>query len=73
MSAAEDLQEAFYNFDQDRDGYLTLDELRYIVTSDGEKMPNDEVEEFIQEAGSFSQDGYFDYKAFSNMLLSEEE
>lgn len=32
------LQEAFFHFDEDKDFYLSLDELRHIVTSDGEPM-----------------------------------
>lgn len=34
------LQDAFFNFDEDKDFYLSLDELRHIVTSDGEPMPD---------------------------------
>jgi len=42
--------EAFFNFDQDKDGYLTIDELRHIVTNVGEAMPAQEIEEFLAEA-----------------------
>jgi len=69
----EDLQEAFYNFDLDKDGYLTLDELRFIVTADGEKMSAAEADEFIAEAANFASDGYVDYKTFATMMLSEDD
>lgn len=40
-SEVELLQEAFYHFDEDKDFYLTLDELRAILTSeDAEPMPD---------------------------------
>jgi Ca2+-binding EF-hand superfamily protein len=39
----DDLKEAFYNFDYDRDGYLTIDELRHIVTNIGDPMPPNDV------------------------------
>lgn len=39
----DDLKEAFYNFDRDKDGYLSIDELRHIVTNLGEPMPSQEV------------------------------
>jgi len=69
----EDLQEAFYNFDSDRDYYLTLDELRYIITNDGEKMPANEIEEFLQEAANFANDGYVDYRSLAQMMVSEDD
>ncbi len=30
-------QEAFYNFDEEKQGYLSIDDLRYIVTSGEQK------------------------------------
>lgn len=38
QSEVELLQDAFFNFDEDKDFYLHLDELRHIVTADGEPM-----------------------------------
>ncbi len=43
MSSLEELKEAFYNFDRDNDGYLSLDELRYILQHCGETLPENEV------------------------------
>ena len=34
----EDLQEAFFNFDEAKSGYITLDDLRYLVSCDGEPI-----------------------------------
>lgn len=35
-----DLQEAFYNFDLDQDGFISLEDIRLIVTTDGEPIPD---------------------------------
>jgi calmodulin len=45
----DDLTEAFYNFDRDKDGYLTIDELRHIITNIGDPMPAQDVSD-LQEA-----------------------
>jgi Ca2+-binding EF-hand superfamily protein len=37
------LKEAFFNFDADMDGYLTTEELRFILGSVGERLPESEV------------------------------
>lgn len=39
----EKLKEAFLNFDNDKDGYLTHEELRYILGGIGETLPEEEV------------------------------
>lgn len=49
----EKLQEAFYNFDDEKQGYLSIDDLRYIVTSDGNPLTGADLEEFLQEADIF--------------------
>jgi Ca2+-binding EF-hand superfamily protein len=45
--SVDDLKEAFYNFDYDRDGFLTVDELRHILTSVGDPMPAQEVPDTV--------------------------
>ncbi len=49
----EKLQEAFYNFDDEKQGYLSIDDLRYIVTSDGNPLTGTDLEEFLAEADIF--------------------
>eukprot|EP00013_Stygamoeba_regulata_P019204 CAMPEP_0177661162 /NCGR_PEP_ID=MMETSP0447-20121125/18502_1 /TAXON_ID=0 /ORGANISM="Stygamoeba regulata, Strain BSH-02190019" /LENGTH=77 /DNA_ID=CAMNT_0019166427 /DNA_START=51 /DNA_END=284 /DNA_ORIENTATION=- len=69
-----ELQEAFYNFDTHRTGFISLEELRLIVTTDGEPMtdPKD-VEDFINEARNFCDNsGNCDYRAFAACMLSDE-
>ena len=37
-------------FDKDEDGFLSVAELRHIMTSMGDKMTNDEVDDMVREA-----------------------
>ena len=50
----EDIREAFKVFDCDNNGYISAAELRHVMTSIGEKLTDDEVDEMIREA---DQDG----------------
>lgn len=45
----EDLQKAFQIFDRDGDGYITVKELRYLMTNLGERYTEEEVTEMIRE------------------------
>ncbi|XP_060063077.1 uncharacterized protein LOC132543579 [Ylistrum balloti] len=56
----EDLQEAFRVFDLDGDGFITADELRHAMTSMGEKLTDEEVEEMIIDADADG-DGRINY------------
>ncbi len=107
-------QEAFYNFDEEKTGYLSIDDLRYIVTTgawavfrrkrwrelgeaaellalawsnkreeafvavltffslaDGNPLAGQDLEDFLAEADIFK-NGVVDYKAFAQLLLSED-
>lgn len=50
----EEIREAFKVFDRDNNGFISAAELRHVVTSIGEKLTDDEVDEMIREA---DQDG----------------
>ena len=62
------LIEAFYNFDTDQDGYLTIDEFKSILMDQGMCIGNEEADEAVQEAHPDA-DGYIDYKAFARFLM----
>eukprot|EP00339_Tiarina_fusa_P012044 CAMPEP_0117034754 /NCGR_PEP_ID=MMETSP0472-20121206/24723_1 /TAXON_ID=693140 ORGANISM="Tiarina fusus, Strain LIS" /NCGR_SAMPLE_ID=MMETSP0472 /ASSEMBLY_ACC=CAM_ASM_000603 /LENGTH=74 /DNA_ID=CAMNT_0004744017 /DNA_START=31 /DNA_END=255 /DNA_ORIENTATION=- len=65
----EDLQEAFFNFDEEKTGYVSIQTLRDLVTTDGEPMHD--VEDFLAEAEQFSDGrGNVDYKSFAECMLS---
>jgi calmodulin len=48
------IREAFKVFDRDNNGFISAAELRHVMTSIGEKLTDDEVDEMIREA---DQDG----------------
>lgn len=50
----EEIREAFKVFDRDNNGFISATELRHVMTSIGEKLTDDEVDEMIREA---DQDG----------------
>ena len=51
---------AFRVFDKDGNGFISADELRYVMTNLGEKLTDQEVAEMIQEA-DINGDGLVDY------------
>ncbi|KAJ2160189.1 hypothetical protein GGF46_002451 [Coemansia sp. RSA 552] len=65
----QEVEEAFHVFDKNNVGYLTTSELRRIMTTMGEKLTNQEVDEMLAEAGVGANDN-FDYRAFSKMLFN---
>ncbi|KAL3873878.1 hypothetical protein ACJMK2_036961, partial [Sinanodonta woodiana] len=56
-----DILEAFKVFDPDGNGYITSDHLRHIMTTMGERMTDDEVEEMIDDADADG-DGHIEYE-----------
>ena len=50
----EEIREAFKVFDRDNNGFISAAELRHVMTSIGEKLTDDDVDEMIREA---DQDG----------------
>ena len=60
----------FRIFDKDDDGYITVDELRHIMQSLGEKMTEKELDEMVGEA-DHDRDGLINYEgAFSSLAAS---
>eukprot|EP00250_Pteridium_aquilinum_P035583 c9686_g1_i1 orf=71-520(+) len=66
----EELKEAFKVFDKDRNGYISAQELRHVMTNLGEKLTDEEVDEMIREAG-IDPEGQVNYDEFVKMLLSK--
>ena len=69
-NAEEDVKEAFRVFDRDGNGFISADELRYVMTSLGEKLSDEEVMEMIREA-DIDGDGQINYEEFVTMMTSE--
>lgn len=60
----EEIREAFKVFDRDNNGFISAAELRHVMTSIGEKLTDDEVDEMIREADQDG-DGRIDCKSIS--------
>ena len=65
----ENLRHAFSYFDKDKDGLITVKELRNIL-QDTEAISDQELEEIIQEADSNS-DGTVDFEEFLSMMKNK--
>ena len=50
VTTEENLRDAFNLFDQDRDGFINVDDLREIMTNLGEKITDEDLDEMIREA-----------------------
>ncbi|KAL2888175.1 AP-1 complex subunit gamma-1 [Ceratocystis lukuohia] len=59
----EEIREAFKVFDRDNNGFISAAELRHVMTSIGEKLTDEEVDEMIHEADEDG-DGRIDLKQF---------
>jgi calmodulin len=47
--ATEALRAAFRSYDQDGDGYVTIDELRRVLAGQGEQLTASELEEVLRD------------------------
>jgi len=64
----EEIREAFKVFDRDNNGFISAQELRHVMTSIGEKLTDDEVDEMIREADQDG-DGRIDCELPATVLL----
>lgn len=70
--AEESLREAFKKFDRDGNGYISPDELLYVVCNSGEKLSREEAEELI---GMFDKndDGQLSWEEFVEFFKCDRE
>ena len=69
--AEEELKEAFRVFDKDKDGYISTETLRYVLTNLGDKLTDEEVDEMIREAdmvGDADGPGQINYEALVSAM-----
>ena len=67
----EEIREAFRVFDKDGNGFISAAELRYVMTTLGEKLTVKEVDQMIR-AADIDGDGQVNYKEFVTMMTSKE-
>ena len=67
----DELREAFRAFDRDGQGLISAVELKHVMTSLGEKLKDEEVDELFSEAGIES-DGEINYEEFITMMMSQQ-
>lgn len=66
----EELLEAFRVFDKEGNGKISASELRHIMTTLGEKLSEEEVEEMMTEA-DYNGDGQINYVDFVKLMLAK--
>ena len=69
VDSEEGIKEAFSVFDKEGNGFIRAAELRQIMTSLGEKLSDEEVDEIINEA-DLDGDGQVNYEDFVKMMVS---
>jgi len=68
--AEEEFKEAFRVFDKDGNGFTSAAEMRHILTTLGEKMTDDEVEEMMQMA-EIDGDGQINYEEYVKTMMAK--
>ena len=66
----EEIIQAFRVFDKDGNGTISANELRHIMSTLGEKLSDDEIEQMIQEA-DIDGDGYINYEEFVRLMMAK--
>ena len=65
-----EIRESFRVFDKEGNGKISAPELRHIMTTLGEKLTEDEVDEMLNEAETDG-DGMINYERFARVLTSK--
>lgn len=70
LDTEDEFIEAFRVFDRDGNGFVSAAELRDVLTSMGEKMTDEEVDEMIKEA-NLDGDGNLSYEQFVRTMMRQ--
>jgi calmodulin len=68
--AEEEVINAFRVFDTDSDGIISSSELRHVMTTLGDKLTDEEVDEMIREA-DIDNNGLIYYEEFVRMMMTK--
>lgn len=66
----EDLRNAFRVLDKDGDKLISNEELKYLLSTLGENMTEEEVDEIIKDIDQDS-DGYINYEEFVDIIVND--
>jgi calmodulin len=66
----EEVINAFKVFDKDGNGMISSTELRHVMTTLGDQLTDEEVDEMIREA-DIDGDGYINYEEFVRMMMAK--
>lgn len=69
QTTAEEFIQGFQVFDKDNNGLISIGELRYVLTSLGEKMTDAEVDELVKYI-EVNKNGYVNYEQLVNLIMS---
>ncbi|XP_077987577.1 neo-calmodulin-like [Glandiceps talaboti] len=69
VNGEEELRDAFRVFDTKDTGYISVDELRHLMTTMGEKLSSDEMDEMIKDCNADA-DGKVNYTEFVKLITS---
>lgn len=69
-NSMEKLGEAFKTLDQDEKGFIPCEKLKHILTSQGEKLSEDEITNLIVDA-DINKDNKVTYQEFMDMMKSK--
>ena len=69
-NSVEKLSEAFKTLDQEKRGFIPCEQLKRILTSQGEKLTEDEITNLILDA-DINKDNKITYDEFMNMMKSK--
>ncbi|KAI3662376.1 hypothetical protein MP638_004900 [Amoeboaphelidium occidentale] len=69
QTSVEEFVQGFQVFDKDGNGFIPVGELRYVLTSLGEKLSDEEVDELLKVA-EVDKNGLVNYEQFVRLILS---
>ncbi|XP_071160671.1 calmodulin-like isoform X2 [Mytilus edulis] len=67
VDLADEVRDAFRLFDKNGDGYVTASELKTILSNNGEKISDEELDAMVKDA-DVDGDGKINYQEFVSML-----
>lgn len=68
--AEDEMREAFQVFDQDQNGFISLDEFRHVMVNLGERLSDQELSEMLREA-DIDGDGQINYSEFAKVMMAK--